>query len=79
MTKSHQKKFFSDMDESLYPESWSLAGTKDASGNFFTSTYVLLAIGFLFLFVTILFDIGHYIPNNVHYMQYHDKFFFRSF
>lgn len=72
----YEKKFFSNSEETLYPESWSHAGTKKASGNFFKSTYILLGVGFLFLFVTIIFDLGHSLPYHSQFINYHEGFFF---
>lgn len=74
----YQKKFFSDSEDSLYPESWSKAGTSESSGNFFTSTYLLLGVGFFFLLVTIIFDIGHSVPEYLHYFGHSDRFFFHA-
>lgn len=45
---------FDGVEETIYPEEWSKAGTPDGSGTFFGSTYLLLYTGAIFLLVTIL-------------------------
>lgn len=49
-------KFFSDEDESLYPESWEKAGMENGDGKFFETTYLLINLGFIFLSISILFN-----------------------
>ncbi|MFA5792199.1 MAG: hypothetical protein WC884_04170 [Candidatus Paceibacterota bacterium] len=47
---------FDETGESMYPKSWEKAGSKDTKGNFFFTSYLLLYIGFIFLFVSILMN-----------------------
>lgn len=49
-------KFFSEDEESLYPESWQKAGTENGDGRFFETTYLLINLGFIFLSIAILFN-----------------------
>lgn len=49
-------KFFSDEDNSIYPNSWEKAGTEDGDGKFFETTYLLINLGFIFISIAILFN-----------------------
>lgn len=46
---------FDDENDPLYPKKWEASGAAGGDGRFFHSTYVLLAIGAIFLVATILF------------------------
>lgn len=50
----YESKFFNNEDDSMYPKSWEKAGTEKGDGKFFETTYNLIYIGFVFLFITIL-------------------------
>lgn len=52
----YKPKFFSDDNDSVYPELWEKAGTKEGEGNFFKTTYLLIYIGFVFVSLSILFS-----------------------
>ncbi|OHA16499.1 MAG: hypothetical protein A3C79_02680 [Candidatus Taylorbacteria bacterium RIFCSPHIGHO2_02_FULL_45_28] len=42
----YKKSYFSNSEDSLYPQEWKNSGQKNSEGNFFENTYNLLAIGF---------------------------------
>lgn len=48
--------FFGEVNEPVYPESWSNAGADDGEGKYFRTNYYLLYVGVVFLLVSILFN-----------------------
>jgi len=50
-----EKNYFGKNEDSVYPESWSKAGTDSGEGNYFKTNYYLLYVGVVFLLISILF------------------------
>jgi hypothetical protein len=46
-------RFFTEDDDSLYPEKWEEAGTKTADGNYFNKSYELMLVGLIIFFLAL--------------------------
>lgn len=46
--------YFLEGEQSMYPKEWERAGGKNSEGKFMRNTYILLALGFILLMISIL-------------------------
>ena len=47
---------FDDQETPIYPEGWGNAGKENGEGKFFSTTYLLLRVGLIFLIVSVIFS-----------------------